>query len=49
MLSLDFVVDVIFGFRVKGILCGLFDVLGKMVELDKSEGLGKVGGWIKIN
>lgn len=44
---LDFVVDVIFGLRAKGILCGLPD--GKMVELDKSEGPGKAGGWTKTN
>lgn len=49
MSSLDFVVDVIVGLRAKGILCGLPDVLGKMVELDKSEGPGKAGGWTKTN
>lgn len=50
MSSLDFVVDVIPGLRAEGILCGLPDVLGKMVDRDEMEdGPRRAGGWIETN
>lgn len=48
MSSLDTVVDVIVGDRAEGILYGLSDVFGKMVDNFEDEPR-LAGGWIEAN